>query len=533
MALLRARALQGCSRQLSSLAEVLATNRNTQDSPAAQIPQSSLITLSSECNLVGVLGKLVCLLCQVHMCIPRQCRQDDTGSVEKKGVRVDAEEPVVKQEGGERQEQHGAEDGGREQGGMGEGSIQQQQQQQQQQAHGAAGPGAVPQTERHPDLLQEMLSEIRSGGGLEPLSRGVLLRAGRLQGVGEAGEGQAQGEQGSSGEKQQPQQQQQQQHYQQRLIESNETYLETVVFYAGDAYRILSSMTQHPGLLDGDCCSPADPGSGRPGAGHDMATGDEDDTAPLGTVNLLQSPTQVSLLRRVLFGPCIRHLVLCAGLNALSALDGGSTYGIPEGAGLQRLVPILPPSPSEQEEQQQDQMVRLNLDSLLNLLTLLAMRPCDPEAEPPGRAMRLRLTLRVARAAVAAVSASSTGRPQDGPQCYLQRGDAATVAVQALHSALRHMPPPGDGEGDGEGDGRGSHSRLQALRRWAALAEAVARNAAPERNSGCWSEKGDVGHRLGLLLGLDPRLVRPETPGGQCGLYLCMSARRAHVQDSR
>ncbi len=503
--LLLARMLQGCSRQLASLAEVLAPKNTTQDSPTAQPPHSSLEALSPECNLAGLLGPLVCLLCQVRLfSAPGPHPRDDSGGGEEERVSYAAEELVGQQEGDNQQKQHGVEDGRREWGGAEEAGTQQQQ------AHVAAGPGKPPVRERLHDLLQEVLSEISSSGVLEHLSRCVLLLAGRLQGGGEAGEGQAQGGRGSNGA-----QRQQQQH----RSNCNDMYLHRIVFYAGGAYNILMTLTQSPGLLDGDCGCPADPGSGRPGAAHDTGINDEMDTAPLGTFDVFQGPTQVSLLRQVLSGPCARHLVLCAGLTALSALDGGTTYGMPGGAGLQQLMPAVLPTRSELVWQRRSQTVQLNVDALLNLLNLLAMRPCDPEAEPPGRAMRLQLTLRVARAAVAAAaSATATGRSQGGPQYYLERGDAAMVAVQALHFALRHMPPPGDGQGDGD---HGSRRRLRALRRWAALAEEVARKAAPERSDGHGNEGGAVGRRLGLLLGLDPRLVRPETPGGECGLCLC------------
>lgn len=184
MALLRVRALPGCSRQLASLKEALAPNRNTQDSPAAQLPHSSLMTPSSACNLAGVQGQLVCLLCQVHTCVPRLHRQDDTDSVEQEGVRMDAEELVGKQQGDEQQKHHGTGDGGWERGEMGKGGIQLQE------VHARR----ATQAGRHDDLLQEVLSGMILSAVLEQLSQCVLLLAGPLQGAGEAGEGQVQRE---------------------------------------------------------------------------------------------------------------------------------------------------------------------------------------------------------------------------------------------------------------------------------------------------------------------------------------------------
>ncbi len=490
-ALLRANVLHGCSRQLASLAEVLAPQSAMTYILSGQPPHSS-----PEVRFLQLLGQLVHKLCYLSLYeIPGPHPPDQAGN----GAREDLEHHPDEVAGRQGHDDEGRQRVGKgcEQGGTEEVNMQQQQQQQR---PGAPGAGPPPQTGCAPGLLQEMLSSIGSSCVLEHLSRCVLLLAGRLQGVGASGEGQ--GELGTNGDQQQ-----------QRRRDYGDTCLQPVVYYAGQAYRVTSTMAQSRGLLDGDCCFPADPGSCHPGAGHDITTADEFDTAPLGACNTLQGPIQVSLIRRVLSGPCTRHLVLCTGLNALSALDGGTTYGTPEGAGLQRLMPTLPPSPSEH----QDQAARLHADSLLNLLTLLAMRPCDTEAEPPGRAMRLRLTLRVARAAVAVTSASRTGASQDGPHFYLTRGDAALVAVQALQLALRHMPPPGDGDGDG--GSVGGSRRLQALRRWAALAEEVARKAAPGSSDGHWS--GDVCRRLGLLLGLDPGVVRPETPRGECCLARC------------
>ncbi len=530
-AVLRGRILQGCSRQLASLADILAPKSNIQDMPSAQLPHSSLETLRPACTFVQCLGQLVFALCHVHLfSTPRPGLQKDISSGEQEAVRTYAEGVVGQQDRGAQRTQHGAEDGGREQGGTGQQGIQQQQQARGaagteaapeverrclQQARGAAGTEVAPEVERPRDLLQEMLTGNSSSGVLEHLSRCVLLLAGALQGVGPSGSGHGHGEQGtnrSSGQQQQQQQQQQQ---------CRCDYNDHIVYNAEQAYKGLSVLTKRPGLLDGDgCCCPAGGGPDRPGSGHHALTSaDEYDTALLGALDTFQGPAEVSLIRRALSGPCTRHLVLCAGLNALRALDGGSTYGMPEGAGLQLLMPVFPSTRPEQGGQQQ-----LDADALLNLLTLLAMRSCDPDAEPPGRAMRLRLTLRVVRAAVAAAAAAadaSRSGPSPGePHYFLKRGDAAMVAVQALHFALRHMPPPppaGDREYKGGG---GGGRRFQALRRWAALAEEVACKAAPTRGGGVWS--GDAGRRLGLLLSLDTGVVRPETAGGGCGSHLCM-----------
>ncbi len=335
------------------------------------------------------------------------------------------------------------------------------------------------QGEPHPSsLVLELVSCLSSSAVLEHAARGVLQLAGWLQqGASEAGEGwEAQG----SGRGGVAQQQQQAGPGGVQVDELHECALAVAA-----AYQKLTSLTASLGLSDGEVA--------------DSVSLDPSDTAPFLARWHELGPVHTSLLHRALSGPCVRHLVQCMGLRTLCALDGGPTYGVPEGAGMQWLpyVTALSYEPPQQP-------VLLRASSQLDFLTLLAMSPCDPDAdaEPPGRGMRLRLTMRVARAAMAA--AGGAGVPDaagDGNavRFAMAPGTAGLVAVQALHFAWRHMPPP---------EGRGGSRRRAALREWAAMVGEVAGSALVP------SMEQRVACRLGLLLGAHPDLLRPATADG-------------------
>ncbi len=297
------------------------------------------------------------------------------------------------------------------------------------------------------------------------------------------------------------------------------------------AFHDLSGLTGSPELFGGSTgagptsapsspASPADPSSGPP-----IHRLDPIHAAPLWATDRRLDPTHILRLRRLLSGPCARHLVLCLGLRSLCELDGGSMYGVPETAGLEELLPLTVHRSTTSQQQAQRQGVWLREpDPLANLLTLLAMAPDDPEAEPPGRAMRLRLTIRVARAAVASAhvprdgnggssagggsggpGGSGSGPPSGSARALLQ-SDSTKIAVQALQFAVRHWPPP-----QGRGGGR---RRRAALRQWAAAAEAVACGGLVLVVGSEWRDSSP--YRLGLLLGMHPSLMGALSRQGVC-----------------
>lgn len=215
-------------------------------------------------------------------------------------------------------------------------------------------------------------------------------------------------------------------------------------------------------------------------------------------------------LRRVLPGPCARLLVLSTALRTLCALDGqvGHCYGLPEAAGLQHLPLVLNPEERvEVRRQPLPGMVVIGCTPLLSLPGLLAMRRCGSEAgartEPPSGGTRLRLNLRVARAAAGAAGEGSIRSRRTvggGDSTYaLPPVNAMGVAVTGLHLVWRHVSPAG----------RDGSRRREALRRWAAAGAAVANGMArcvAVLQGPDWDD--DLASQLGLLLALHPAMVR-------------------------
>ncbi len=362
--------------------------------------------------------------------------------------------------------------------------------------------GAADQEEPSPcSWVLELVSCVSSSAVLEHAARAVLRLAGWLQ-------RRATGAGGGLGP----------------LWAVNVTEVHRAAKKVSTAFFNLSNMTHCAVLLDGEDTAAVD-------GDHESAeTVDIVCTAPLLAQPYELDAAHVSLLRCALSGPCVRHLVLCTGLRALCALDGGGDYGLTQVPGAQWLPPELPGVVQTNQHQQQEHQVGMgSLFELLNLLTLLAMSPCDPDAEPPGRDTRLQLTMRVARVAMAvaacrtrpAVAGSGGGGGGDGDgdddgdlQC-----SAALVAVQALHFAWRHMPPPED-----QDDGR----RSEAVGEWAALLGEVAGSGLV---TGAEVQER-VAYRMGLMLGLHSDLVGPHYTGGAflaCGpsAFLCVLGRHA------
>ncbi len=398
----------------------------------------------------------------------------------------------------------------------------------------AAPEEAVQTGGRAPALfVQELVAAFSSSGVVEHASRGMLLLAGLQQLWAEQGTGGGAGWEATAG---------QLQLLQHPLGQPRRAWQAAAAAFSG-TYRILSTLTASPGLLDGSTTSSGDGLTPTPATAAEAEAAeaapahhlDPATAAPLGTAEHQLGPEHLRLLRRVLSGPCTRHLVLCMGLRTLCELDGGPTYGLPEAAGMQRL-PFAVPGQCPGGEG----LLVLHGSPLHNLITLLAMRPGEEGegaqgvpgpasrpggsgtaafaaarsrgvAQPPGRGTRLQLTLRVARAvAAAAVRARNRGAP-GGPTCaVVEPASAAAVAVQALHLAWRHVPPPASGKGGGGGGGGGR--RRAALRQWAAVAAEVACSGPVMRPS---LEEAQALERLGLLLGLHPSVVGPLSPEGE------------------
>ncbi len=327
---------------------------------------------------------------------------------------------------------------------------------------------------------------------------------------------------------------------------------------ACDAYNQVSRVAYCPGLC-GYLPSPTAPdrrrtaGSSFPSrALHDIRT---QRSAPMCVMPRTLDPTRAEALRRVLSGPCARHLALCLGLRTLSALDGGTTYGMPDGAGVGTL--LLRDHSAAGHGQQLQQRERegpppLSVTPLSNLLAVLAVSPyhlagggqggqdgecgeggedAEAGAGRPGRATRLQLTLRVARVAAAAGAGAGAGAaagaagagPSSGiragsasavaanPQSYSLAPDGYTfeVAVGALQFAWRHMPPL-QPHGGGSRGGRGNGRRRAALRQWAAAVADLACGGLLGRAPNVRVQ----GERLGLLVALHPHVVGPMAREG-------------------
>lgn len=183
---------------------------------------------------------------------------------------------------------------------------------------------------------------------------------------------------------------------------------------------------------------------------------------------------------------------------------------MPQEAGVHSL-PLCTEKHEDEDAEELAQRVRLAVGPLQNLVAMLYMQRGDPGAgagvQHPGRGTRLQLTLRVAHAAVGAMAgAGGSGTSGSSPRYVLGQAEAAFVAVQALHKAWRHMPPPG-------APARADRRR-GALRRWAAAAEQVAR-------SGLATGARPFplcGRNLACMLRLHPSYVGPvERPGGSQG----------------
>ncbi len=523
-ALLRARLLQGLSRQLAGLEDTVAAAAQGSGGqlvqPRTAAAEHSAVALhvlfEVVASTVSTMGALTDLgfddtpLRHSQGCAQSQVPCGGAPAVGAASVadgnaggrgnaRAQVQGPKAEgQRAQEEEEERGAVLGGNSKQQQ-EQQQEQQQGQQQQQGQGQ-GQGGCPQPAARltaATLFPEVLTAMADSGVLEHLSRGVLLLAGWLQ---------------------HPKQQQQQQQHELLRV------LQRACVHVTALHRSLSTFTNSPDLLDGT-------GSVHAASGGQAAAPEDRPPClpPLEAERHVLKAAHVSLLRRVLLGPCARQLVLCMGLCALAELDGGSTYGVPEAAGLRHVsVAAADREPSGLSEVRQAAAV-------VNLLTLLAMRTDNPGSgagagpgegaapgatEAPGRGTRLQMTLRVARAT--AVYGTSRGRVGG---CSGDSHDAGyfflTVAVQALQFAWRHMPPPqGLGQGRGRGWRRyGCRHRRAALRQWAAVAEAVACSkvaaAVHSKEHEDDNNYGEVRYRLGLLLGLHPSAVGPvERRGG-------------------
>ncbi len=521
-ALLRARVLHGCSRQLGGMADRIAgasgqplqplsPGSTSAQEQAAQPPQLDFgpwvegVALCTTAHTVTYLLSTLALLSTRCPPFKAEGAEDefvdvfcafDVGSSE--GTEGEGHQDGGSSAGeagpGTSTEAAGSAGSGEEAGMSGEERERASEQQQQQGAAGAehlaAGPvhaeAGAEQGEPHPSSwVLELVSCLSSSAVLEHAARGVLLAGTKV--------------------KQQHLQQQQQPQQCQQSTEALRAYagsLQQCAISVVGTYCRLSSLTCSRHFLEGE-----GPDGAQPPAAFDdsLAPGDR---APLRAQPHAFDMLSTYLLRRALSGPCVRHLMLCMGLKALCALDGGPTYGVPEGAGMQWLPLAVTTWPSGAQSlplQQQPNFVLLSDLALLNLLMLLAMSPCDPDAdaEPPNRGTRLRLTLRVAWAAVLAARKVEVPIPAgcgDNIVRYaMTPRDAGQVAVEALHFAWRHMPPP---------EGRGGSRRRAALREWAALVGEVARSALVP------SMEDKTAYRLGLLLGAHPDLLRPSTANG-------------------
>ncbi len=516
------RVLQGCSRQLASLSDAVKAAVSTSQTPPMEAASHPADLLSLAC----VLGKLVTiavrLTCDLSLlanaCPPHQ---------------LEAESPVrvVAPGGNSKKGQQGAE------------VKQESEDAPRTAAHGRTAGQQAPSTASEAGRCQEVSSAQRlaaaelpaelvvalaSSGVLEHASRTVLVLGRYLQDGRDCPKGQ-----GGAPSVEQVQQQQ--------LAHD----VRNAAGYVGTIFYNLTTLTHVPGFLDGDYAAAAPGSQAAPGGVSAPAGRAPAPLAPLGARHRALAAAHVSLLRRVLSSPCARHLALCRGLSSLCALDGGSTCGVPEEAGLQHLS--VEPLGGVADPKQQENQHNAHTAALLNLLFVLAMRPCDPagqEAEPPGRASRLQLTLRMARAAASAASAASTsngsggvgvggsssrsdgsgggggsscgdsggvggsgGTGRDGgsgsASCFVVGALNLYVAVQALHLAWRHVPAPRGPDG-----GRRRHA---VLRQWAATAELVARRGVATAGH------TEVLHRLGLLLGLHPSMVGPVSREGKVG----------------
>ncbi len=367
-----------------------------------------------------------------------------------------------------------------------------------------AAPGAVEQVATQPaGLLQQLVAALYDSCVLEHVARGVLVQAGYLQRMQRAGR------------------QQGPEHGFLHFGLSNlccffaAQYADLLDLHFGRQIPGAHSIGSAASPQRGDDCVPeqAHRGEAAPALPHQQHASTP--TPPLAASGQHVGAAHMPLLDRVLSGPCARHLVLCQGLRALCALDGGGDYGLPEEAGLQGL-----PLWVVRDDGEETQHVRLAATPLRNLVVMLAMHRGDqgPEAEAqlPSRGTRLQLTLRVAHAAAsrAKAEAGGSGSGESSQRCVLSQADAASIGVCALRMAWRHMPPPA-------GPARADRRRA-ALRRWAAAAEQVAcRVAATGARL-----RPVVVRNMACMLRLHPSYVGPlerqgGLRGGGVGMFGC------------
>ncbi len=487
--LLRAKVLQGCSRQLASATAAVTA--------AGQVPhgvrRQSLTkqgdeearALDDAISTVNCLLPALATLCGVS--------QSDSHSEPVTGQR--ATSSATSGCGGSEGQAGAVEPGGEMQVGKKEqeGGL----------LSPEAAPGAVEQVAQPAGLQQQLIAALYDSCVLEHFARGVLVQAGWLQRMRQAGR--------------------------QRTQAYGHVYdgLSAGCQIFATHYSNLLNLQDGPGVAGADNTKAARRGfGGAPEQAHGGAaappTPHQHSTShapPLAASGQGLAAAHMLLLHRVLSGPCARHLVLCQALRALCALDKGGDYGLPEDAALQS----LPLCVVGDDEERQSRHVLLDVDPLRNLVDMLAMRPCGSEAEtkaqPPGRGTRLQLTLRVALAAVGAKAGASGGGgngSQSRPRYILDR--AASIAVYALRTAWEHMP---SSRGPAQAD-----RRRAALRRWAAAAEQVARSGVAT------AAHPFVAHNLGLQLGLHQSAVGPlEQQGGiaekVCTLHKCVEHRDA------
>ncbi len=474
--LLRARLLQGCSRQLASATAAVATDG--QEMPCAWPGSQEEEEVLEGASMLDVLSCTVCLLhplakvCTVRsparapaqqaMCrAAAPCRPSE--------AQTDAVE-VGGRAGEGRKGRHAAQ-ASEEQAVVwqGQGGLQGQ----------GTACGAAPPA----NMKQQLVAAVDDSSVLEHVARGVLLQAAWLQRMQQAGRQHGQEHDG--------------------LHDMLHSRLSLPSNYFASLYSLLTKLSWDPELqgVSDPACSDRN-GVGAEAQAHGAAAAPAP-TQQDGPRHVFEASTNglhaahVSSLRRVLSGPCARHLVLCQGLRTLCALDGGGDYGMPEAAGLQN----LPVCGAVKREDQQSQPVRIKATPLVNLVNLLATRPDAPgagaKAEPPGRGTRLQLTLRVALTAVGAKAGAGGSRAQGRPCYALQQADGACAAVYALHCAWRHMPPP---------HGRlGADRRRAALRRWAAAVEQVVRSGVVAAEFAGLQQAND----LGQVLRLHPSMAGP------------------------
>ncbi len=483
--LLRAEVLQGCSRQLASAtaAVAAATRKAYGRRPRARAPEETPALDDALGNTESLLRPLAKRCKEWQLDSPAQATGQRASPSTMPGCdgsegQADVVKQGVKMQMGKKEQ---------------EGGLQGPE----------ADPGAVEQLLQPAGLQQQLLAALYDSSVLEHVARGVLVQSGYLQRMEQAGRQLGLGFGGLAA---------------------------SCVFFA-TLYADLVHLQDSPELAGAGSRPQRD-------AGGAQAQAPAGDAAPPATPHQQHASTptpplaapghgldsaHMSLLHRVLSGPCARHLVLCQGLRTLCALDGGGFYGLPWEAGLWGL-PLCRVLGKEEEVEEQPQHLRVDGTPLCNLVDMLAMRPRgDPEAEAqlPSRGTRLQLTLRVARAAAGAGSSGSGsggGGCQRSPLYVLDQAQAAFAAVTALERAWRHMPPP-------RGPARLDRRRA-ALRRWAAAAEQVARSGVVT------GAHPTVAYRLGLLLGLHPSAVGPLVPQGgiaekMCTLHTCVERRDA------